>query len=210
MHSLEEILTEIRKNSQLCQAVEKNGIICFNQRRKDYKYCHKHRERLRRHKSFDLPIKKEIKCKFIDCERKARGQGYCHKHWTKYIGIPKNKLKKCVSEDCTKKRCGTSKYCGKHLKRLKVHKNLEGSGKNQFRWTKENRPAGYQRKKLYDKCIVPNCNYTDKHKTKAIVKGLCALHYQRWKKTGSYYLKNDKDRSKNEHSKSTPLIASCG
>jgi hypothetical protein len=32
MHSIEEILREIRKDSNLCQAIEKKGLTCYKKK----------------------------------------------------------------------------------------------------------------------------------------------------------------------------------
>ncbi len=186
-------MADIRKNSNLCEAVERDGKLCFKKRVQRNKYCSMHIGRLRWHKSFDLPHKEINKCKFIDCNEKSRANNYCQKHYKKYVQTPKNKMKECIAPDCETKRVSDKVYCGKHVKRLKIHGSLEGSGNKPFRFTREHGLKAPRRKKLYKECIVPQCNVLNGNNTEHIIKGLCYIHYQRWRKFGDYNITSKKE-----------------
>ena len=91
MHSLLEILNETRKDSNLCMAVERGGIICFGAI-ECKGLCQKHYQRYKKYKSYNLPPKEIKKCKFINCTKKHNAHGYCLIHYNKYIALARKKI----------------------------------------------------------------------------------------------------------------------
>jgi hypothetical protein len=192
MHSIQEILAETRKTSNLCCAVEKGGIVCFKKKATHDKYCSMHRGRLHKYKSLELPIKEKKRCKFIDCNRKYERGGYCGLHYSNIWGakkrnFPKSDLEKCLVEDCNNKNYVRG-YCNKHYLKLiryndpnykkkmnngKKHTNVLGRGKNK-------------------KCIAPGCCITNEIPN-SILRGLCRKHYNRWRKFGDYNIVSKKE-----------------
>ena len=168
----------------LCIAVERDGVLCFNNRRKGSRYCSKHITRRIRYKSVDLPIRPSKGCKFIDCNAPHYAKGFCRPHYSRYVSRPRNVLKKCVVPECGSKRAQLNKYCSKHNTRLHRYGSLEGNGKTRG-WSTQFKPGHASTKtKHYKKCIVTECP-TDNNEA-SIVKGLCPKHYQRWKKYKDY------------------------
>lgn len=205
MDSLQEILlSEIsllkkRRDSELCNAVESNGAVCYKKRAKNDKYCSNHRGRLSKYKSFDLPKKKTKKCKFFECNRKFYGKNYCKYHYAIHIFIPKNILKKCSVENCSNKRNGSQYVCAMHQIRKYRYGSLDGNGVNNVEkmreglknWLKQN---GHQTKDKYkiEECIAPTCNIKNSSSS-PLRKGLCQNHYRRWKKWGDYNIPSKKE-----------------
>jgi len=188
MHSIQEVLIEIREESTSCAAVERDGTICFNKKDNRSKYCSKHKKRFYKYGCFDLPRKKIKKCKFIDCENKNFAKEYCEKHYNKYLYAPKNKLKKCKVENCSKKRVSVNPYCGMHQTRKRKYGTLEGNGIKPHKFQKGHTVG---RKRINHQCIVPNCNAT--YLNDRIVKGLCKKHYIRWNKFKDYNIASKKN-----------------
>lgn len=175
MHSLQEILLETRKNSKMCAAVERGGIICYGI--VECKgICQKHYQRYKKYQSYDLPNKEIKKCKFIDCNKKHNAHGYCLAHYNKCIKSKRKKI--CTVEGCEKK-IESNGLCSKHRMRWRRHGDVNtvksaGNG--------EHLPLGASRKYTEDtKCLVKGCNvfYTKRH---TLVRGLCCTHYKRWYK----------------------------
>jgi len=193
----EDISLLARIHHGLCQAIERDGVVCFGKITAK-SLCTKHYQRHSKYSSFDLPVKKIKKCKFIDCDENAKAKEYCKKHYAKHVRIPRNKLLKCIADGCETKRVGMHSYCGKHVKRLRVYGNLEGSGKGPFRFTSIHGLNAPRRKRLYEKCIVPNCSKT--FHDGSLIKGLCSKHYKRWKKYGDYNVVSSKGRIKKQGS----------
>lgn len=192
MNSLQEILLETRKNSNLCCAVERGVIICFKERAQHDKYCSMHRARFYKYKSFELPVKEKKRCKFIDCKKEYKRGGYCGNHYSNIWAIKKrdksrNDLPKCLINDCNNHNY-VKGYCNKHYLKLirygdaqfkqkrnngKNHPNVLGRGKNK-------------------KCIAPGCCITNEIPN-SIIRGLCPKHYNRWRKFGDYNIASKKE-----------------
>lgn len=188
MNSLENIFKELRSNSNLCTAVEKDGRICFS----GCKYknlCEKHYLRFRKYSSVDLPKKKPKKCKFIDCENVYRAKGYCTVHYKKYIKsdkichisdceLPVKAKNLCKKHYDTQWRLGDP--LGKSNYKPDIHNELIKKGKNRYIPPRKN-----------INCIVPKCekNYLND----VIRKGLCKNHYYSWHKYHNYFLERKEE-----------------
>jgi hypothetical protein len=180
-----------RLHHGLCQAVERDGAICFSKRHGTARYCGKHASRYRRHKSFDLPFKKIKYCKFIDCNNVYSTKGYCKSHYEILVSAPKNKRKKCSIDECMKKRGSCSKFCPMHNSRISRYGTMEGNGKKRGHAT-QFKVGNISRKKEPRRCIAASCDKDSK--TSKITKGLCSKHYQRWATHGDYNMSLYKER----------------
>lgn len=187
MHSIEEILREIRKDSGLCQAIESNGAGCFNKPLKSRKFCSKHNSRLSRNGSLNPTFKLAKKCKFIDCEKKHFGKGYCRPHYLKYAQRRKCKIDNCQNKVNAKDLCSTHyarllKFGDVNFvipKSLSVLNNLK-------------KGPLHLKNKNKKQCIVKGCD------KRYEAKGLCYMHYQRWRKHHDYNLSLRPRRINNE------------
>ena len=169
-------LSLINLNHGLCEAIEKNGVICFKNKH-CRGYCLTHYTRLIRNGSVNLPDKKQKKCKFIDCDFVYYSNGYCKNHYNKWKRKTSNK--KCHVVNCNKKTTG--KYCSMHRTRLATYGTLEGSGRKKGYFLQDN---PYITPKIYRECLAKDCHRNSNDFR--ITKGLCPRHYQRWRKKGVY------------------------
>lgn len=181
MHSLEEIFGELRKDSNLCEAVEKGGILCFKEK-KSGKYCYKHHERKNKYNCFDPHVREIKRCKFIDCNNKYFSNDYCSKHYTQYAKKKSISKIKCSVEKCNNPRHGYG-LCTTHQLRLKKYGDINIVHKSGF--AKGYTPS-FTGKVKFKKCIVPGCNIKHGDQKRKIVKGLCGKHYLRWIRHGDY------------------------
>lgn len=191
MHSLEEILKNaIGEDKNRCQAIEKGGVVCYNKKAKNSKYCCKHASRLRRFKQLELP--KKIKaCKILNCENKYYASGYCGKHYEQYKR--KNTIKKCDIKDCFKTCFGKRKYCSMHQLRLYKYGCIEGNGiKRGIAGIMNIKSLNKQMpKKEYKECIARQC--INNSSNNRITKGLCRTHYSRWLRYKDYNIASKKE-----------------
>ena len=162
----------------LCTAIEREGIMCFNKKHSKG-LCYKHYDRVKAHGSVDLPVKKQRKCKFTDCDNKHFCKGYCSKHFPR----KQNKSKvKCSVENCNNSKHGYG-LCTTHQLRLKKHGDVNTVLKSGFDkgyippWTGD---------VLHKQCIVPGCNVQHGDQKRRLIKGLCNKHYLRWRRHGDY------------------------
>ncbi len=189
--SLQDELRKLIGDKGLCTAIERNGDICFRKIDvKNKKLCNKHYLRLFRLKSINLPIKEKNKCKFIDCDSKITALGYCNKHYRRIKLI--KKIEQCIVDGCFNK-VDSKNLCSKHRTRLRRHKdfnvnlsNLRSKGAN------KGKIAHNKGKFKFKECIVPSCNIKNRE-PHALVRGLCRMHYCRWKKYGDYNIKSKKE-----------------
>lgn len=180
MHTIEEILKDVRKDSDLCCAIENGTVPCYNKRKKRSRYCCKHVARKFKYKSFELPKKEKKVCKFIDCERLARCHDMCYRH---YKNSDSSLIKpRCSIENCNRKHEAKG-YCRIHYKRMRRTGDPCGSV---ARKKGTCYPAGWNTGLCKaKKCIVPNCEIEYTNKTR-LVKGLCKKHYSRWLRHKDY------------------------
>lgn len=164
-------------NHGLCEAVERDGTICFNQIHCKG-FCYKHYHRLWRFGSVNLPDRKVKKCKFIDCGEDYSAKGYCYNHYRQYMRRTTKHL--CEAEGCTKPSIG--KYCSMHRTRLKRYGSLDGSGRKKGGNFKPGNT--YITPKEYKTCIAKECGRNSNDYK--ITRGLCPKHYRRWKLYGVY------------------------
>lgn len=167
-----------RLHHGLCQAVERNGAICFGKIIAKG-YCEKHYCRLKRLGAVDLPIKKIKKCKFIDCHNIYFCKGYCEKHYPRKI--KKSKVI-CSIDGCDNSQHGYG-LCTTHQLRLKKHGDVNTVLKSGF--DKGYTPP-WTGSALHKKCIVPGCNVKHGDQKRNLIKGLCNKHYLRWRRHGDY------------------------
>ncbi len=198
MHSIQVIIADIRKGSNLCVAVESSGTVCFKAKFRNRKYCAGHCSRLTRFGCFDLPSKEVKRCKFIDCSRSYYSKGYCRGHYMTCIAQARNKCKKCSVDDCVNKRSSAGKFCCMHQTRLARYGKLEGNGKGRG-WRTRFAPGHSGREKPYKECIATKCD-TNSNDSR-IVKGLCTKHYQRWKRYKDYNIVSIRGNNHGSHSK---------
>lgn len=192
MHSLQEVMQNLLNDRKgLCQAIEKDGVICFNYTRyKHGKYCIKHSARWQKNKSFDLPKKEINYCKMVDCNKKCHANGYCINHYR--YKWSKNKRhgnagckKKCKINQCNEYSYVRG-YCNKHyLKAIRYG----DPNYQQKRILNSKKRIGLRK---HQGCIVPGCDRQDAIKFK-IVKGLCTKHYSRWIKFKDYNIASKKE-----------------
>jgi len=167
-----------RLHHGLCQAVERDGSICFG-KKKAKGYCEKHYDRMKRLGTIDLPIKKDRKCRFFDCDNIHFCNGYCKKHYKKRFN--KSKIK-CYVDGCNNPKHGYG-LCSTHLLRLKKHGDVDAVLKSGF--DKGYKPP-WTGTALHMKCIVPGCDVKHGDEKRNLVKGLCNKHYLRWRRHGDY------------------------
>jgi hypothetical protein len=190
MHSLQEILAETRKDSNLCCALERGGIVCYKKKYRTNKYCGMHQSRLSRFKSFDLPSKKVKSCKFIDCNEKPIALGYCNKHYRK-TRIHKI-INKCEVEGCNSASL-VKNLCNKHYRRLRRHGDVHANFSHlRYRPIKEGHIPHNKGKFTTKICIAPGCEVKNGEPYR-FTKGLCKKHYTRWKKFRDYNIASKKD-----------------
>jgi hypothetical protein len=189
MHSFSEILSEIRKDSELCIAVEVGGIICYNKKQKRSKYCGKHQTRMSRFKSVNLPIKIKKNCKMIPCDGKVIALGYCNKHYRKHKLVTESN--KCIADKCN--NCAYLKqYCNKHYIRLKRYGDINANFSHlRYRNIKEGHIPHNKGKYNTKKCLAPDCEIINGHPYR-FTKGLCKKHHSRWKKYGDFNITSKK------------------
>ncbi len=190
MHSLQEILAETRKESNLCMAIEKGNKICFKEKYRTSKYCGMHQTRFSRFKSFDLPIKPIKTCKFIDCNDAPIALGYCNKHYRK-MRINK------ITTHCEVERCNgvalIKGLCEKHYRRLRRHGDVNANFSYlRYRHIKEGHIPHNKGKFITKICLAYECTIKNGEPYR-FVKGLCKKHYARWKKFGDYKIKSKKE-----------------
>lgn len=199
MHSLQDIINEIRSNGNLCTAIENNNKICFN-KAICKSLCSKHYWRLKRTGRLDLK-KTEKTCKFIDCNIKAKTKGYCQKHYKKYLKTYQ-KFKKCKIEDCNK-IVDSKGFCQKHYYRYKKFGDpREFTKKKDYKSTYKKNHIPFNKGIIkHSKCLVSECSVTsDNNPYKGnLTRGLCAKHYSRWHRLGTFNLnkKNHNKKRKN-------------
>jgi hypothetical protein len=189
MQSLKDIIYDIRKDSDLCDAVETDGILCFNKKHAKG-LCLKHYNRFRKYNSLNLPVKEIKKCKFIDCNDKHHAKEYCLKHYQSIWAIDKRNrsgLKKCKIDNCNDNEY-VKGFCNKH------YLKLERYGDPNYKQTRNNgrNHPNVLGKRKYKKCIVLGCCHTSEIPN-SIIKGLCTKHYQRWQKFKDYNIKTQKE-----------------
>lgn len=165
----------------LCEAVERNGAICFGKKHAKG-FCHKHYERFKKNGSVSLLEKVNRKCKFIDCRRKYFSCEYCKFHYQQHYHKNKKSKIKCSVDDCMNVRRSKG-LCSTHLGRLKKHGNIHTV---LSRGVNEGYIPPWTGKSLGKKCIVPGCDYVYNGNNRVITKGLCGKHYQRWRIHGDY------------------------
>ncbi len=190
MHTLEEILKDARQESDLCQAIEKKSIACFNKKGKGSKYCGKHQSRLSRYKSFDLPTKKPKVCKFIDCPSIVVALGYCNRHYRQRKLLLSTTI--CKVENCFK-RVTRGDICDMHRIRLLRHGDVNSNFSNlRFRRIEKGNIPYNKGKNMGNKCLCPGCEIKNGEPYR-FVKGLCRNHFRRWKLFGDYKIASKKE-----------------
>jgi len=181
VHTLEESINNIRQDihSDLCQAIERGGVVCFKKRSGRSRYCGAHSSRMRVYKSFDLPKKAIKKCRMMGCENKHEAKGYCDKHYQKYELKISGSTRKCSVELCEKQHEAKG-YCKKHYQRFIIHGDpLIASRKGTV-----TNPDGMPIKEYNHRCMVKDCGKT--RCDGVITRGLCCKHYTRWKRHGDH------------------------
>ncbi len=189
MHSIKDILLEIRKDSALCKAVEMGNKLCFKNKCGTDIYCGMHRSRLRRLKSFNLPIRKKKNCKFVDCKSEVVAKGYCNAHYRKRKII--TGTRKCTVECCSN-NADSKYYCSKHRTRLRRHGDLNANFSSLRCTIKKGNIPHNKGKFMVEICIVPECNIKNGEPHR-FTKGLCRKHFMRWKKWGDYNISSKKE-----------------